>query len=119
MISIINTGNIFVLTHHLTGTSPQLHCTPRVIIVLTTGAINQTGVRFMMIIILISFSISHALGFSRLNAEDQIGLLKGSVVELGLLRNSHSYNQKKGDIDLSMVAEDTGKSRIQFLQEKG
>ena len=49
------------------------------------------------------------LGFDKLKSEDQIGLLKGSVVEIMLLRNSQSYNSKKGDIDVSIVAKDTGK----------
>ena len=48
------------------------------------------------------------LVFSRLNAEDQIGLLKGSVVEIGLLRNCYSYNRKSGEVDLSVFAHDAG-----------
>ena len=47
-------------------------------------------------------------GFTRIKAEDQIDLIKGSVVEMMLLRNAHSYNRRRRDVDLSLVAKDTG-----------
>ncbi|XP_076813973.1 bile acid receptor-like isoform X1 [Clavelina lepadiformis] len=47
-------------------------------------------------------------GFTRLGPEDQIALLKGSVVEIMLLRNACGYNFKNSQIDISLFVKDTG-----------
>jgi len=47
-------------------------------------------------------------GFEHLKSEDQIALLKGSFVEVMLLRNCCGYNYLKASFNIATVAKDTG-----------
>lgn len=52
-------------------------------------------------------------GFLELDPEDQIALLKGSVMEAMLIRNSCGYNHLTRKINMRAIIEETGTSSLQ------